>query len=166
MIRFEGEFSNICKRFLMHELTISILISTIVVFILFSFLPIMLAVMLDMMWIIFAYIAMFATIFIVIIALDKSPKNIEENYKTSKPDYIEILKDGSITLERKVGGYIKTIEDVKEIVDYGEFYHIAFYFTKGIGNAFCQKDLIVKGSIEEFEKCFEGKIIKKELKIK
>ena len=53
---------------------------------------------------------------------------------------------------------VKQISKVKKVIDYGECYEIVF----GLDTSWwwvCQKDLITKGSIEEFEKLFEGKII-------
>lgn len=52
------------------------------------------------------------------------------------------------------------LEDIKEIYDYGEFY--SFMFTNGqyTPHFVCQKDLLSKGTIEEFESLFEDKIIK------
>ena len=71
----------------------------------------------------------------------------------------------------------KKIEDVKKIVDYGEFYYISYYFPEKWVNiifyfphklscCICQKDLIVEGTIEEFEELFEGKIERKIIKTK
>lgn len=55
----------------------------------------------------------------------------------------------------------KLIEDVKVVNDYGEFYQLIFPWEKGISNIFiCQKNLIIKGTIEEFEALFEGKIVR------
>lgn len=44
---------------------------------------------------------------------------------------------------------------------YGEFYDIIFYFSNKVLNCICQKDLIVEGTMEEFEKLFEDKIVRK-----
>lgn len=49
------------------------------------------------------------------------------------------------------------IEDINTVYDYGEYYQLW-----EAGDLFvCQKDLLVQGTIEEFEKIFEGKIIRK-----
>ena len=55
----------------------------------------------------------------------------------------------------------KLIEDVKTVNDYGEFYQLIFPLEKGISNRFiCQKKLLTKGTLEEFEALFEGKVIR------
>lgn len=53
------------------------------------------------------------------------------------------------------------IEDVKEVYDYGEFYVLEFPFGKYSEKYVCQKNLLIKGTFEEFEALFEGKIIRK-----
>ena len=42
-----------------------------------------------------------------------------------------------------------------------KFYEFKFYGLAGSMFFICQKDLIVEGSIEEFEKLFEDKIVRK-----
>lgn len=56
----------------------------------------------------------------------------------------------------------KLISDVKKVVDYGEYYSLYFPFGKSYDGFICQKSLLTKGSLEEFEALFEGKITKKE----
>jgi len=50
---------------------------------------------------------------------------------------------------------------VKKVYDYGEFYFISFYFGKISCYFICQKSLLTQGTIEDFEKLFDGKIVKK-----
>ena len=53
------------------------------------------------------------------------------------------------------------IQDIKEIWDMGSFYAIIFYFPNMDRRFICQKDLLVEGTIEEFEQLFEGLIVRK-----
>ncbi len=56
----------------------------------------------------------------------------------------------------------KLIEHVKVVYDYGEYYDIRFPFGHYTSvPLICQKDLLTKGSLEQFETLFEGKIIRK-----
>lgn len=50
---------------------------------------------------------------------------------------------------------------IKEIIDWGGWYEFKFYGRYGSWFFICQKDLIVEGTIEEFEKLFEDKIVRK-----
>ena len=54
----------------------------------------------------------------------------------------------------------KWISDVKQVIDHGEFYELVFPFGKISTNFICQKNLLTKGTLEEFEALFEGKITK------
>ena len=55
----------------------------------------------------------------------------------------------------------KRISDTKCVNDYGEFYELVFPLRAGISDSFiCQKSLLTKGTLEEFEALFEGKIVR------
>lgn len=55
----------------------------------------------------------------------------------------------------------KPINAVKKVIDVGEWYYIIFKFGD-IGNSWvCQKDLLTKGTIDEFERLFKDKIVRK-----
>ena len=55
----------------------------------------------------------------------------------------------------------KPISRVKKIMDMGEWYYIIFKFGDISNSWVCQKDLIINGTIEDFEKMFNGKIERK-----
>ena len=71
------------------------------------------------------------------------------------------IKGNEIFGEYRKGAGSRSIDEVKKVIDMGEFYHILFYFPNQWANCICQKDLIVEGTIEEFEKLFEDKIVRK-----
>jgi len=51
------------------------------------------------------------------------------------------------------------VEKVRKVIDFGYWYIIVFGRTGTIGNGWpCQKNLIEVGTLEDFEKIFEGKI--------
>lgn len=55
----------------------------------------------------------------------------------------------------------RNMGDVKEVLDYGDFYELVFPFGKVSNNFICQKELLTKGTLEEFEDLFIGKIVRK-----
>ena len=71
------------------------------------------------------------------------------------------MKEKEIFGEYRKGAGSRSIDDVKKVIDMGEFYDIIFYFPNQWANCICQKDLLVEGTIEEFEKLFEGLIVRK-----
>ena len=56
---------------------------------------------------------------------------------------------------------IKSIDRVKSVIDYGEWYKIEFRLPGNSQRFICQKDLITQGTIEDFENLFADKIIRR-----
>lgn len=53
----------------------------------------------------------------------------------------------------------RMIEEIENVHDYGDFY--VLYFSKGKAfHYICQKNTLSKGSLEEFEALFDGRIIR------
>ena len=52
----------------------------------------------------------------------------------------------------------RLISDADKLIDYGDFYYISFPFGKKSNNFVCQKNLLVKGTPEEFEELFADKV--------
>ena len=71
------------------------------------------------------------------------------------------IQDDYIVVQTKTGSESRKIDEVNVIYDYGEWYAFAFPVGKVSMNFICQKDLLSKGSLKEFEDLFEGKIINK-----
>ena len=77
-----------------------------------------------------------------------------------------IVVEGNVISAEGIQRYeIKNLEDVKKVVDMGDFYKIYFYFPHKSNLFICQKDLLVKGTIEEFEKLFSSVMVRKNNKI-
>lgn len=76
------------------------------------------------------------------------------------PRRIYILND-CITSQANQTVETRYINDVKVVKDYGEFYELVFPFGKVSYGFICQKDLLVTGTLEDFERLFEGKIERK-----
>lgn len=75
-----------------------------------------------------------------------------------------IIEEEYIAAYKRCGVYRqRDLFDIKKIIDYGDFYEICFYLPWDQG-FICQKDLIVEGTIEEFEELFADKLVRKETK--
>ncbi|MDE6201764.1 MAG: hypothetical protein K2M47_07840 [Clostridiales bacterium] len=81
------------------------------------------------------------------------------------PTKVSIMSDIMIS-SGKDFEYGRYYDDVKKVIDYGEWYHMVFYFPHKIVYYVCQKDLITEGTIEEFEEYFKDKLVRKKLKEK
>ena len=53
------------------------------------------------------------------------------------------------------------LDDVKKVLDFGEFYQFVFCRHRKSEAFFCAKEGIIIGDIDAFEKLFEGKIVRK-----
>lgn len=71
------------------------------------------------------------------------------------------IKDNTIVYISDKFTESKIVDDIREVRDYGEFYVLLFSFGNYSDKFICQKSLISKGSLEEFESLFEGKIVRK-----
>lgn len=146
MIIFNGEINEDCKCFLRKKQKLSAFIKFIVMFLVLS-LPIICVGIAVSFYFLYGLIL---TLLIAIadVMLDKSFGSI--------PNQI-IIDDYS--MEAKSSNYELSINlsCVKSVIDMGAWYN--FEFDYKINNFFvCQKDLLVEGSIKEFEKLFEDKL--------
>ena len=99
---------------------------------------------------IFAMVCLFILIF---------PQGMPSSKKVARRVYI----DGEVVVSDLGNGkeMQKTVSEVKFVTDYGNFYELVFANDmKTKGKFICQKDLIVKGTLEEFEAFFENKIVR------
>lgn len=61
----------------------------------------------------------------------------------------------------KIFSQHRKVYDIKSIDDCGDFYRIWFSFPHKSILFLCQKDLVVEGTIEDFEELFVDKIVRK-----
>ena len=80
------------------------------------------------------------------------------------PTKIVITDDGYITSHGENFHLTEPIETVVVVVDMGEWYHVSWSAKPRMCRFVCQKDLLVYGTIEQFETLFAGKIIRATLK--
>ena len=83
--------------------------------------------------------------------------------KVQMPTKVMLMQDIMIS-KGKDFEYGRYYDDVKKVIDCGEWYHIVFYFPHKNVYFICQKDLIKEGTIEEFEEIFKDKIVRKKQK--
>lgn len=152
MIEFSGRLSGAAEKKFWNKATVSIqntmLLSSVLVLA-----PIILFCVSAHYWT-FAWASLaFIALIPLLARIPQSPK--ERMSMTPKRIYTE--DDQIICIADK---YAETryIEDVKCVRDFGEFYELVFPFGKVSENYICQKDLLTKGTLEEFEALFADKI--------
>ena len=153
MIEFRGEMSENCRRYVFKkERKMGVIVASIISSV-FCIPIIILAIIWD--WIF--SIAIIVPVLTVILA-NLTPK--QKSYPLIFPD--KIIIDKSRLESRSTKFHIsKTMDQVKRVIDRGEWYHIFFFDRPWNSRFVCQKDLLVQGTIEEFEKLFEDKIIRR-----
>lgn len=151
MIVFRGELSEEVKKFI-YKVLISVNLITMTILSIIIAVPMTIAVVLDdVIWVL-GYVP----IPVLFLGVPQS----EKNQKLAHPKEITI-EENSIWIVGESFTQQRDVEAIKRIVDYGNFYQIEFYFPNRSIHCVCQKDLIVEGSIEEFEERFADYIERK-----
>ena len=100
----------------------------------------------------------FVAVFMCILLILTIPRS-EKSKKQITPKKI-IIKDECIICIANKYTETRLTTDVKMVKDFGEYYEICFPFGKISEKYICQKNLLKKGSIQEFETLFSGKIVR------
>ena len=163
MIEFDGEISGIAKKFRFKrewQLGIKILFIALTIllpFVTFLFYKLWELYKVEMWETLPLYCSMYVIIPLATLVINDKKTNKDLNTQkifTDDEYIVSVLVNGS-----KV---YKLISDTKCVNDYDEFYELVFPLSAGISHAFiCQKSLLTKGTLEEFEALFEGKIVRK-----
>ena len=159
MIRFEGQLSRECQKYIRKTEAIAQIVVFTIVLLLFAYpMYLMVASMIAPV----VGISIFASLYITIVILSfVSPP--QKEFIKKVPHKITISSVDNTMISVSVAHTLETeIDNVKSVCDMGNWYLFKFASPPNYSlNFICQKDLIVEGTIEDFEKLFEGKIIKK-----
>lgn len=160
MVVFSGELSNNGKKFLLKKNAFIGFIVSLIITLIALVIVVMIALMYEL-WIAFLFLLPF--LLIILLATLAPYLQREKTLKLIAPSkivfngetgYIQVfLKESEIIIE-------KPVSKVKSVIDEKEWYYLKFNFLK-LDGLICQKSLITEGTIQEFEKLFEGKIIRK-----
>ena len=107
-----------------------------------------------------SFIVMFALLIVVAIVLVVTPRIKNQ----PEWDYdITITEDTVkfISLHQDGATVIKPLKKIKKVVDCGDYYYLYVHRWDASNGILCQKDLLIEGSLEDFEKIFAGKIKRK-----
>lgn len=164
MIEFKGILSDKCKNYLMKSSWLLGFVVVIIVCIPFTILSIVLSIIEGVEFLLMLIpIALF-----IFFASLKPGTNIYRNLYGKNGRIFDgeltwhiIIREDKIVAEGIQRFEIKAFDDVKKVVDMGDWYKIYFYFPNKSNIFICPKNLISKGSIEEFEKMFSGQIMRK-----
>lgn len=152
MIKFQGEISDKNKKFFINKIKIMLFLSFFIPSLLIL-IPFIILVFIDS--ILYLSVVVFLILFPLIFLVIKN-----KYYEDMLPNEI-IINDNTIICVGEKFRYEMEFTDISKIIDYGDCYKILFKIPCNNQSFICQKDLIVDGSIEEFEIIFKNKIRKK-----
>jgi len=157
MIEFDGSIDSYAEKYFWNYSRR--IVAIIMLFPLLILFPIFLIISINTKkWnLLIAYVAFWLLVYLCLLI----PKSKKEKAKWA---YRKIFIDGEYIVCKCLNENYEEfslISDASELIDYGYFYHIKFPPQKASDKFICQKNLLVKGTLEEFEALFEGKIIRK-----
>lgn len=156
MIEFCGQLSDKVVHYMLKQEAISgVIISLIILMVV-----VIITIILGLMWDWIVLLCNIIPVLMIILTLFCYRKPTKKLRNLIMPNRVCILED---TIECENGHFyhIRFLSDIKKIIDFGEWYHIIFKYAERNQCFVCQKTLISKGTIEDFEKLFEGKINRK-----
>ena len=154
MIKFQGEISQDISEIIIKKIKLMLFLCALFSCLLVSIPFIIISIKKDTTFLIMVAYLMFIPFIILLI------KN--KHYKNLLPNEI-IIFDNSIISKGLKFKYTKAIYNILKIVDYGKFYQFIFKFPYKSQNFICQKDLIVEGTLSEFEEKFKDYIVRKDI---
>lgn len=148
-IRFIGELSPASRRYLKKQQFIRWFSFGLAFFVVLSLCVIALALSVNLLILVFLFIPL--ALFVLV---SVAPLISTENH----PIQIEIM-DGVIYTTLKNGRTLsRDVADVKKVIDTGNCYFILFALLPKNFSCLCQKDLLVEGTLEDFEHLFKDSI--------
>ena len=150
MIEFDGMITGEAEKFLWNKAKkfgVTVMGISFGIFIVGA---LALAFITEYWMIFFALLACAVIVLSAMLFLPQSKKQKEEG--TPKKIYIEDEFIIAIVNDHEEYRYIS---EAKELVDYGEFYDVVY---TPADKFVCQKSLLSKGTLKEFEALFEGKL--------
>ena len=153
MIKFSGEISHKCRKFLINRIKTMTFIASSISSIIFIIPFIFMTMYINIIFILFIIIFF---LFPLLSFLPPSEKTINK----ITPSSISI--NDNLLISKGSNFYYETdISWVTKILDYEDWYYIKFNFLYKNQTYICQKNLLIEGSIEDFENLFKGKIVRK-----
>ena len=156
MIEFKGYLTGVSQKYFCNQI-----VKLQRIFIVFTFIPAMYLILL------FSYAywggsfidlqtaLVILILFVILFMLPKIQTKKEKKKNTPQRVFIEndiIISQSNALVEGR------TLMDVKEVRDYGDFYYLVFPFGKYSYRFVCQKNLLTQGTLSDFETLFADRI--------
>lgn len=160
MIEFKGEYSEKNKLLLIKQTVIICAITSIIMFVIFGSIIVAASVYTKNWYLLF----LLAVPFLIGVTLTCTPfLEKGSSMKDGTPECIALdTERGVLYVEmRKIGNIIShKVNDIGRVVETEDSYYVYLGSNK-LFACICQKDNLVQGSLEEFEKAFTDVIVKR-----
>ncbi len=153
MLKFYGQISESNKKFIIKREKLIFFLASLTPVIIGTILTIIAAIKINYIWFLFLIPILF---FISIPLYPLGKKTLDLMIPTKI-----IINKQMIISEGNNYKCVRNSIDIKKIIDYGNYYQIYFKWPKKSYRFLCQKDLIVEGTLEDFENLFKEKIVRK-----
>lgn len=153
MIKFCGIMTEDNKKFIIKKEKLIFFLASIIPILIGIALTTTAAIKINLIWLTF-FIPLIFFLCIPLFPIGKKTMDLMIPTKIS-------INNNSVICEGNNFKCSRNLLDIKKVIDYGNFYQIYFKWPKKSYKFLCQKDLLVEGSLEDFEKMFPNKIIKK-----
>lgn len=153
MFKFYGEVSEQNKKIIINKQRKIFFCASIIPVLLGVCITIILAIKIHLIYLLFLIPLLF---FLIIPFMPLSKRTLDLIIPTKI-----IIYDDFIISEGNKFKCVKKYSDIKSIIDYGSYYFIYFKWPKKSYKFLCQKNLLIAGRIEDFEKYFQSKLSKK-----
>lgn len=153
MLKFFGNISEKNKNFIIKKEKLIFFYASIIPVIIGIALTIFVSIKIDLIWLVFLIPLLF------FLSIPLFPLG-EKTLDMIIPKKI-IITNNMIINEGNNFKSTRNVSDIKKIIDYGDYFQIYFKWPKKTYKFLCQKNLIVEGTINDFEEKFKNKIIKK-----
>ena len=150
MIKFCGEITEKSKKFIINKNRFVLFIASILPVSVAIVITIFLTIKFHLIYLLFLIPLLFWLIFPLI---PLSKKTLDKMIPTKI-----LITSRTITSEGNNFACTRQLSDIKQVVDYGDFYQIYFKWPNKSYNFLAQKSLLTEGTIEDFEKLFKDKI--------
>ncbi len=153
MIEFKGELSENCKNYILKNNSKNARLAALIVCIPLAIIDIWISISIDLIYLIIL------PVLVLFVAL-AGVRPDKKTYKFTFPNRVTI-EEAFLLSEGDGFSETRTLAQVTQVIDYGEWYKINFSFPNKSQRFVCQKDLLTFGRIEEFEDLFHDKLMKK-----
>ena len=154
MIEFSGKITGECRKYRQKiESCVGFFVSLIISVCIL--IPIIFAcIYIDWIFILVIIPLIIFVILATLVPLMKSGKDI-------LPIRVSIGEDNVIESESAIFHDFVALKKVKKVIDMGQWYQIVLIFPNKSARFVCQKDLLVKGTLKDFENIFKNKIVRR-----